>query len=83
MAHSEKSNQIILEYFNRFPLLSAKYLDYKDWEKVVGIKKIKKGTLEYIDMLKEVEKLKAGMNNKRKVLSWEHLNSISKVNFAN
>lgn len=83
MAHSDKSNQILLEYFNRFPLLSAKYLDYKDWEKVVGMKTIKKGTLEYIDMLKKVEKLKAGMNNKRKVLNWEHLNSISKVNFAN
>jgi hypothetical protein len=77
MAHSEKSNRAIIEYFERYPLLSAKHLDYKDWKRVVDIKQIKKGTLEYTDMFKEVEKLKAGMNNKRSVLNWEHLKWIT------
>jgi hypothetical protein len=69
VAHSEDSNRAIIEYFNRYPLLSAKHLDYKDWEKVVGFRQIKKGTLQYTDMLREVEKLKAGMNNKRRVFN--------------
>jgi hypothetical protein len=77
MAHSEKSNRAIIEYFERYPLLSAKHLDYKDWKRVVDIKQIKKGTLEYTDMFKEVEKLKAGMNSKRSVLNWEHLKWIT------
>jgi hypothetical protein len=83
MAHSDKSNRTIIEYFNRYPLLSSKYLDYKDWERVVDMKRIKKGTLEYTDMLKEVEKLKAGMNNKRRVSNWEHLNWITNQSWLN
>lgn len=85
MAHSNKSTRRIIEYFNRYPLLSAKHLDYKDWERVVDMAtqrgsdlgRAGKGTLEYTNMLKQVANIKAGMNNKRRIFNWEHLDSIT------
>lgn len=34
-ASNRKSLNIILNYVNKYPLYSSKYLDYKDWEKIV------------------------------------------------
>jgi hypothetical protein len=30
ISHNKKSNSKVCEYFNKFPLLSSKFLDYKD-----------------------------------------------------
>lgn len=85
MTYSEKSNQTIIDYFNKYPLLSTKYLDFKDWVRVVEIQQKKKEKQNNLlrktkistDLLKEVEILKAGMNNKRRRFNWDHLNLIT------
>ena len=35
ISHSLESHLKTLEYFNRYPLYSSKYLAYKDWKYVV------------------------------------------------
>ena len=39
MAHSKNSLYKITEYFNKFPLLSSKSLDYKDWLHILELQK--------------------------------------------
>lgn len=65
-----KSNQILVEYLNIFPLLSSKYLDYKDWEKAhyLYINKLHKNP-EYYEQIRE---LKNNMNTKRTTFDWFH-----------
>ena len=37
-ASSEKSIRILIDYFQKYPLFSSKFLDYKDWESVANYK---------------------------------------------
>lgn len=73
-ASNEISLRIILNYFNRYPLFSTKYLDYKDWETVVNFKLSRTYHNEEISEL--ILKLKAGMNTKRTYFNWDHLKSL-------
>jgi hypothetical protein len=66
-ASNEKSLRIILDYFNKYPLFSSKYLDYKDWEKVVNYKLNR--TCFNEDISKLIIELKAGMNTNRKIFN--------------
>lgn len=36
VAHNNYSKNKIVEYFTKYPLLSSKYLDYKDWLYILG-----------------------------------------------
>ena len=38
IAHNRKSQDLVREYFDRFPLYSSKYLAYKDWCRVQDIR---------------------------------------------
>ena len=49
-------------YLNKYPLFSSKYLNYKDWLKILEFKKIAKYDTCFIDKVIEIKK---GMNNKR------------------
>lgn len=70
-AKSRKSLSIIKDYFNTYPLLSSKYLDYKDFEVVVDF--ILQQT-HYDDVNStKIEDLRDGMNNGRIKFSWNHL----------
>ena len=40
IAHNKESLSIIKEYFFKFPLLSSKYLDFKDWNNILELQKI-------------------------------------------
>ena len=64
------SNPILIEYLNRFPILSSKYLDFKDWEKAYHLyeTKLYKDPIHF----EEMRVLKSGMNNSRTVFSWNH-----------
>ena len=57
---------------NNYLLLSSKYLDYKDWEKAALL--FINGTHTLIENKKLILNLKNGMNNKRTIYTWNHLN---------
>lgn len=71
-ASSIKSKQILRHYFDKFPLLISKFLDYKDWCKVDDLLRKKNNKI----YLKQIIDLKEKMNNKRTNFNWIHLNNL-------
>ena len=74
---SLNGNLILVEYLNKYPLFGTKYLDYKDWLKVLNI--FKSG--EHINdsrasAIEKIIKIKGQMNDKRTVFSWDHLQNF-------
>jgi hypothetical protein len=69
VAHNKESIAKIEEYFNKFPLKSAKYLDFKDWEACGEYTKTK--SKENYDKVIEI---KNKMNSKRTQFDWSHIN---------
>lgn len=75
---SINSNLRVINYFNKFPLLSSKGLDFKDWEKfyllqhVYNDKTISRAE-NRIQKVQLLELLKSQMNNKRVFFNWDHL----------
>lgn len=51
-------------YLDKYPLFSSKFLNYKDWLKVLEYKKIRKYDTDSIEKIIEI---KNGMNNKKKL----------------
>ena len=68
---SLKGNLILVDYLDNFPLFSSKYLNYKDWVKVLSYFKIKKHTK--LESIKDIIEIKSKMNNKRTEFNWDHL----------
>lgn len=68
-----EGNQRLKHYLDNFPLFSSKYLDYKDWLKVLMFfeKKTKHSAI-----FDEVVFIKAGVNDKRKLFNWDHLQNF-------
>lgn len=68
-----KGNQRLKCYLDNFPLFSSKYLDYKDWLKVLMFfeKKAKHSVI-----FDEVVFIKSGVNDKRKLFNWDHLQNF-------
>jgi len=71
---SLNSNLILEKYLNenKFPLLSSKYLDYKDWQKVLKFFKKREHTKD--EEIEILIKIKKRMNERRNVYTWDHLN---------
>lgn len=72
MAHS-KSNLIkITDYFNKYPLLSSKHLDFLSWCYLLEFKKEKtmSGTSSYLD---EALNIRKDYNSTRTTYNWDHL----------
>jgi len=59
-----------INYFNKFPLISSKYLDYLDFVKIVEFKKISAKTSDYLDQAIIIRK---DFNKTRSTFSWKHL----------
>lgn len=59
-------------YLDKYPLFSSKFLNYKDWLKVLEYKKIRKYDTDSIEKIIEI---KNGMNNKKK----NYMRSFAKV----
>lgn len=74
-ASSRKSMQVILYYFESFPLYSSKYLDWVDWSNAV---KLMLNDIHYTDEgIIEIDNLKNRMNNKRTNFNWDHLSKLN------
>jgi hypothetical protein len=70
-ASNKISLENIIKYFNKYPLFSNKYLDYKDWEKIAYLIINNK---HYTDEgIKIVELVRRRMNTKRTEFKWDHL----------
>lgn len=69
---SLKGNLSLESYLNNFPLFSSKYLDYKDWIKVLDYFKLN----DYKSNLDSITSIKSGMNDRRTVFNWDHLNNF-------
>jgi LAGLIDADG endonuclease/Cytochrome C and Quinol oxidase polypeptide I len=70
MSHNKLSNANVCLYFNKFPLLSSKFLDYKDWEYVLNLQNLNNLTTSYLD---QTIKIKTNFNKTRTTFTWDHL----------
>lgn len=80
MAHNKNSQLKLKEYFNNFPLISSKYLDYKDWLHILELKNTNSITTSYLDKAITIRK---DFNKTRTTYKWDHLNDcylIKKIN---
>lgn len=71
--YNKESIELICEYFNKYPLLSSKRLDYNCWRDAWII--MKKKTLSEDDK-ENIRILKSQMNSKRQYFSWHHLPEV-------
>ena len=67
-------NLVLENYLNTFPLFGSKYLDYRDWIKVLEF--FKKGKFNYNTNIEEVISIKSNMNDARTIFTWDHLNKF-------
>nr|YP_009690276.1 LAGLIDADG homing endonuclease [Fomitiporia mediterranea]QEG57056.1 LAGLIDADG homing endonuclease [Fomitiporia mediterranea] len=71
---SLKGNLILEDYLNSYPLFSSKFLDYKDWLKVLNY--FKSNYLKPTNFIKEIISIKSKMKNNRTEFNWDHLNNF-------
>ena len=69
-----KSNLILVNYLNEFPLFGSKFLDYNNWKEILNLFNPRfKYSQENID---KVLNLKSEMNDKRTIFTWNHLDKL-------
>jgi hypothetical protein len=76
ISHSIESHKKAIEYFDRYPLYSSKYLAYKDWKYVVEQTQLRDGKPLTAENIKEIQKIKDQFNNKRKEFDFSHLDTL-------
>lgn len=78
MSHNKLSNANICLYFNKYPLMSSKFLDYKDWEYLLNLQNLNNLISSYLD---QTIKIKTNFNKTRTIFTWDHLinNSYLKI----
>lgn len=68
---SLQANLILFNYLENYPLFGTKYLDSKDWMKVVSI--FDKGEHKGKTGRDRIVQIKSFMNDKRTIFTWDHL----------
>lgn len=76
ISHNLESHKKVIEYFERYPLYSSKYLAYRDWKYVVEQIRLRQGKPLTPENILEIQKVKGQFNNKRKNFDFSHLNTI-------
>ena len=74
VSHNKKSHFIVCDYFNKYPLLSSKFLDYKDWSNILKLQNLNSLTTSYLD---NAIKIKTDFNKTRTTFVWNHLHNNS------
>jgi hypothetical protein len=69
-----KGNLVLENYLNTFPLFGRKYLDYKDWIKVLDW--FKSDQFKHKSNIEEIILIKSCMNDNRTIFTWDHLNKF-------
>jgi hypothetical protein len=76
---SLKTNLLLVDYLNEYPLFGSKFLDYNNWKEILNLFNPKFNySKENID---NILKLKSNMNDKRTVFSWDHLNRFYNLDY--
>lgn len=70
ISHNKNSNSKIIYYFNKYPLISSKYLDYKDFAYVLELQNSNSITTSYLD---KTIKIRTDFNSTRTTYTWDHL----------
>lgn len=73
-ASSKVSLNIIISYFNKYPLFSSKFLDYKYLERVAHL--IINGQHLTDEGIQIVEFVRSRMNTKRTDFNWDHFKNL-------
>ena len=76
ISHSALSHVKVINYFDRFPLYSSKYLAYKDWSYLVEQTRLRAGKVLTQKEILEVERIKSQFNSKRKSFDISHLHNL-------
>lgn len=71
---SLNGNLILVDYLESYPLFSSKYLNYRDWRKVLTYFENKSNTKP--ESIKAIIEIKSKMNNKRTEFNWDHLGNF-------
>lgn len=75
---SLKANLAFVDYLTKYPLFGTKFLDFKDWAKVVEL--FEKGRFNHKLSMDYVKQIKSNMNDKRTVFVWDHLQNFYNLN---
>lgn len=73
-----KGNLVLKNYLNSYPLFSSKYLDFCDWLKVLTL--FEEGKVNHKDKIDYSINIKKGINNNRKLFTWDHLQKFYSLN---
>lgn len=68
---------LLIEYLNNYPLLTAKRNDFEDWCKIYQLIADNKHLNEEGKLL--IKNIKSNMNKKRETFNWDHLKYLNKV----
>jgi hypothetical protein len=74
-ASSKLSLENLVNYLDKYPLFSSKYLDYNDWKKIVLLIFENKHYTE--EGINKTDFVKNSMNRQRIKFTWDHLNLLS------
>lgn len=70
VSHNKESRSKLIEYFQRFPLISSKYLDFIDWMAILELQKANSLTSSYLD---KAIMVRTDFNSTRTTFTWHHL----------
>lgn len=69
-----KQYKNVILYYNKYPLISSKYLNYKDWIKLINLV-LKYNTFTHPEIYKLAKIILTDFNKNRNSYSWKHLNN--------
>lgn len=75
---NKKGAETLINYFDKYPMFSSKYLNYLDWRNVYIIIISNKEHLgvNKLNTYNKIKLIKDGMNKKRINFTWDHLNNF-------
>jgi hypothetical protein len=76
ISHSAVSHEKVINYFNKFPLFSSKYLAFKDWSYVLELSRLRNGKVLTSEEILEIQKIKEQFNSRRKLFDFSHLDNL-------